>query len=303
MTQDQPTALLTLSEGFADAVERAAVFTVAVDGRPRLAASGIAWAADVVVTADHALERDEEVTIGLPDGTEASATIVGRDPAADIAVLRVAGPKLVAAPRRVAPLRVGSLVVAVGRPGSGGVQGSLGMVSALGGPWRTRGGRRFGGSIRTDTTFFPGFSGGPLIDAAGEVAGMNTSRFGRGAPITLPIAAVATVVEALLAHGRIRRGYLGIGSQPARLNEALQAQVTPPQESGLLIVAVEAESPAERGGLLVGDIMVGIDGAPIRDTGDLQAQLDGQSVGQVVVIRVLRGGKAADVTVTVGERE
>jgi len=301
MAPDSTNTFASFAEGMADAVERAGMSTVLVNARNRLPASGIAWAADLVATADHAIEREDEITVVAADGKELPATLVGRDPASDIAVLRVQG-TLAPATNRAAVLRPGLLVFAVGRPSTGGVQASLGIVSALGGPWRTRSGRRVGGSIRTDATFFPGFSGGPLVDAAGQVAGMNTSRFGRGSPLTLPLEVVSEVVSALVAHGRIRRGYLGIGSQPTRIAESLRAKLSQSQETGLLIVGVEPDSPAAKGGMLVGDILIGIDEAPIRDTRDLQAQLDGEIVGNAIRVNVLRGGEPATLTVTVGDR-
>lgn len=302
MTQNPENTFAAFADAMADAVEKAGASTVIVNARDRLPASGIAWAADLVVSADHAVEREDEITVAGADGKELAASLVGRDPASDIALLRVQGAASPATIRTEA-LRPGLLVFAVGRPTSGGIQASLGTVSALGGPWRTRSGRRVGGSIRTDTTFFPGFSGGPLIDAAGQVAGMNTSRFGRGSPLTLPSQVVSEVVSALLAHGRIRRGYLGIGSQPTRIAESLQGKLGQAQETGLLIVGVEADSPAAKGGMLVGDILIGIEGSPVRDTRDLQVQLDGEIVGKAIKVRVLRGGEPAELVVTVGERE
>lgn len=302
MTQNPENTFAAFADAMADAVEKAGASTVIVNARDRLPASGIAWAADLVVSADHAVEREDEITVAGADGKELAASLVGRDPASDIALLRVQGAASPATIRTEA-LRPGLLVFAVGRPTSGGIQASLGTVSALGGPWRTRSGRRVGGSIRTDTTFFPGFSGGPLIDAAGQVAGMNTSRFGRGSPLTLPSQVVSEVVSALLAHGRIRRGYLGIGSQPTRIAESLQGKLGQAQETGLLIVGVEADSPAAKGGMLIGDILIGIEGSPVRDTRDLQVQLDGEIVGKAIKVRVLRGGEPAELVVTVGERE
>lgn len=302
MTQNPENTFAAFADAMADAVEKAGASTVIVNARDRLPASGIAWAADLVVSADHAVEREDEITVAGADGKELAASLVGRDPASDIALLRVQGAASPATIRTEA-LRPGLLVFAVGRPTSGGIQASLGTVSALGGPWRTRSGRRVGGSIRTDTTFFPGFSGGPLIDAAGQVAGMNTSRFGRGSPLTLPSQVVSEVVSALLAHGRIRRGYLGIGSQPTRIAESLQGKLGQAQETGLLIVGVEADSPAAKGGMLIGDILIGIEGSPVRDTRDLQVQLDGEIVGKAIKVCLLRGGEPAELVVTVGERE
>jgi S1-C subfamily serine protease len=178
---------------------------------------------------------------------------------------------------------------------------SLGVISAIGGPWRTMRGSHIDGYIRTDTTFFPGFSGGPLVDAMGRVVGVNSSRLGRGAGVTIPAAAAAKVVDALVKQGRIRRGWLGVASQPARLPATLAAKLGG-QESGLLLVMVEADSPADRAGLLMGDILVAMAGSPVIDTDDLQAQLGPESVGQARELKVLRGGNPVSLTVTVGER-
>lgn len=291
-----------LSQSLAGAVERASAWTVRVSARRRIGATGVVWAAGgVIVTADHVLEQDDEVGIGQPDGTQVPAQVVGRDPGTDIAVLRVVGTALPVAER--APedaARVGALAVAVGRPGSS-VQASLGIVSAVGGQWRTRRGRQIEGFVRSDATFFPGFSGGPLIDAAGRLIGVNTSRFGPGQGITIPAAAADRVVDVLLAKGRITRAYVGIGSQAVALPAALAAKVGS-QESGLLIVSVEATSPAERAGLLPGDILVGMNDDAIADAADLQARLGPERVGAAVTLRILRGGEPLGVQATLGER-
>lgn len=178
---------------------------------------------------------------------------------------------------------------------------SLGVIGAIGGPWRTSRGTQVDGYYRTDITFFPGFSGGPLVDTNGRVLGINSSRLGRGTGLTIPAAAVDKVVAQLLSGGRIRRGFLGIGSQPVRLPEALAANAGG-QTTGLLIVNVEPGSPAAAGGLLIGDILIALAGAPIRDTDDLQAQLGGDRAGRPAVLTVLRGGERLEVTVTIGER-
>jgi S1-C subfamily serine protease len=303
-TNEAPRGVLAeLSDALAAAVERAGAATVAVQARPRAGASGLVWTADgTIVTADHVIEREENVRVVLADGRELPARIAGRDPGSDLAVLRVDTGGLVAAER--APegsARVGHLVLAVGRPAAGAPMASLGVISVVGGPWRTVRGMQVDGYLRSDVTFYPGFSGGPLVDTAGRVVGINSSRLGRGTGLTIPAAAAAKVVDMLLRQGRIRRGYLGIGSQRVRLPQALAGQLGG-QETGLLVVTVEPGSPAEQGGLLVGDIVVGLGGTPVRDTDDLQAALGPDRVGRATALAILRGGERREVTVTVGER-
>ncbi|MBA4181843.1 MAG: signal protein PDZ [Anaerolinea sp.] len=297
------TTLTELSDALAAAVEKAGASTVLVNARRRIPASGVIWSADgAILTSDHVIERDEEITVVLADGRELAATIAGRDPGSDLAVLRVKADGLVAAERSPqGAARVGNFVLAVGRPSPEGPMASFGVISALGGPWRTFRGTEVEGYIRSDTTFYPGFSGGPLVDAAGRVVGINSSRLGRGAGLTIPVAAAARVADDLLNQGRVRRAYLGISSQPARLPAALSAKLNG-QESGLLIVQVEPASPAEAAGLGIGDILVGFGGAPVTDTDSLQAALGAKKVGDPVAVAILRGGEPRDLTVTLGER-
>ena len=303
MTNDANT-LEQLSDGLAAAVERAAAWTVTVNGRRRIPASGVAWLeGGLIVTADHVLERDEEITVGLPDDGEAAAELVGRDPRSDLAVLRLeeGGPPAAERAPEGSP-RVGQLVLAVGRPWAGGPQASLGVASAVGAPRRRRRRAQADGYVRSDTTFFPGFSGGPLVDVEGRVIGINSSRFRPGQGLTIPREVVTRIVEALVRQGHVRRAYLGIGSQVAQLPTALAALIDG-QESGLLIVGVEEESPAGAAGLLVGDIIVGIEGDAVRDSDDLQNALTPERVGATVQLRLLRGGEPADLPVTLAERE
>jgi S1-C subfamily serine protease len=298
----EPTSLTAFSDALADAVERAAASTVTVNARRRLPASGIAWTGDgVIVTADHVIERDEQITVILPGGTEVPATIAGRDPGSDIAVLRVAA--TLAPIVRGASVRIGHPVLAVGRPQAGGdVMASFGVVGAVGGAWRTAHGATIEGYIRADATLYPGFSGGPLVDVEGRAVGLNSSRLGRGAGLTIPVAALAPVVDALLSSGRVRRGYLGVVTQVARLAPALAA-LAGGRETGLLIVNVEPGSPANAAGLITGDILVAFDGQPTADTEDLQAALGAASVGRTVQLTILRGGQPTAVAATVGERQ
>jgi S1-C subfamily serine protease len=292
--------LLDLSNAMSDATEKAGRSVVLVNARRRLPASGIAFAADLIVTADHVVQRDEDITVVLADGSEVAAKVAGRDPGSDLAVLRLE--KSVATPaEKAASARVGQIVLALGRPSLDGIEASLGTISAVGGPVRTPRGMLVG-TYRTDTTAYPGFSGGPLIDAEGHILGLNTSGFGRGSLVTIPAEIVWKVAEQLAAHGSIKRGFLGIRSQPVELTAAAQKSLQREQGSGLLLIGLEGESPAEKAGLLVGDILVGLNGHPVSDSDELYASLSGDVVGKPTPVQVLRGGEPKTISVTVGER-
>jgi S1-C subfamily serine protease len=276
---------------------------VLVDARKRFPASGIAIAADLILTADHVVERDDDIKVLLPDGTELAASIAGRDPGSDLAVLRLERPA--ASPAEAAPeeARVGQLVLALGRPSPEGIQASLGVVSAIGGPVRTGHGGLLERYLRTDATPYPGFSGGPLVDTAGRVVGLNTSGLGRGAALTIPAALAWGIASTLAKHGHVRRGFIGVRSQPVAIAIAQQKALGREQASGLLLVGVEEKSPAEKGGLLVGDIIVALAGKPVADPDELLAALVGDVVGKPTPFEILRGGQPLAVTVTIGERK
>ena len=296
-------ALAALSDGLAAAVEKAGASVVRVDARRRQAASGVVWSADgIVVTADHVLERDEDVKLGLPDGRTVAATVVGRDPGTDLAVLRADGGGLTSIGRGAAP-RAGQLALVVARP-YGGVMTSLGVVSAVGGPVRTMRGR-LDGLVWTDAMFFPGFSGAPLVDASGSAVGIATSRFGggQGTGVAIPLDVVDRVAAALARHGRVARGYLGIGSQPVALPAQIAAKLGRGEgERALLVVSVEPNGPAEQAGFIVGDLLVELDGQRVSDTDDLRDLLTPERVGIAATARVVRGGEPRELSVTIGER-
>jgi S1-C subfamily serine protease len=198
---------------------------------------------------------------------------------------------------------VGQLALALGRPTQEGIQASLGIVSAIGGPVRTGRGGLLDRYLRTDAIPYPGFSGGPLVDTAGRVIGVNTSGLARGASLAIPVALAWQVAETLVKHGRVRRGFLGVRSQPVTIPSAQQKSLGRDQSSGLLLVGVEENSPAESSGLLVGDIIVSIGGQTITDADQLLASLVGDVVGKPVPVQVLRGGQATVIQVTIGERK
>jgi S1-C subfamily serine protease len=295
--------LQNLSDSLAQTVEAAGPGVVKVNARRRLPASGIVWAADgVIVTAHHVVRRDENIEVGFPDGQAVAATLVGRDPTTDLAVLRAESKGLTPPTwAEVDPenVKVGHLVLALGRPGKT-VQATLGIVSAFGENWRTPAGGLVDHYLQTDVVMYPGFSGGPLVNAAGEVVGLNTSALLRGVSLTVPTPTLKRVVETLLKHGRVQRGYLGVSTQPVRLPQALRQKLG--QETGLLLVAVETGSPAEQGGLLLGDTIVALDDTPIRQHDDLLALLSADRIGATASIRIVRGGEVGEVKVVVGER-
>jgi S1-C subfamily serine protease len=292
--------LADLSNGLADAVQTAGQSIVRVDARQRMPASGIAWSGDLIVTAHHVVESDDNIEIGLPDGRVASAALVGRDATTDLALLRVDGATLTPPTwLEDGDLRVGQLALALGRPGRT-VQATLGVISALGDGWRTGAGGQINRYLQTDVVMYAGFSGGPLVDVAGRVAGLNSSALARGVSVSLPTATVRRVVETLLAHGKVRRGYLGVSTQRIRLPGLVAEQVG--QETGLLVNQVVEGSPAERAGLFLGDTIVAVAGEAVRHHDDLLARLNGDRVGASVPFRILRGGQVIDVPVVIGER-
>ncbi len=295
-------ALSALSEAMVQAVGKAGAATVMVNARRRFPASGISTARDLVLTASHVVEREEDILVGLADGTQLAATLAGRDPGSDLALLRLE--REAAVPSEPAPqdARIGQIVIALGRPTLEGIQASLGMVSAVAGPVRTERGGLLEKYLRTDAVPYPGFSGGPLVDSEGRVLGVNTSGFAPGASITIPAALAWQVAETLKTHGKVRRGYLGIRSQPVELPQTAAASLGRAQNVGLLLVGIEAESPAARSGLMVGDIIVGVAGRPVENHDELLAYLGSDTVGRPVEVEILRGGAQQQVQVTPGER-
>jgi S1-C subfamily serine protease len=296
--------LTNLSNQLADAVQAAGAWTVRVQARRGPAASGIALAADLVLTADHVVDpsREDAIHIGLPDGSEVGGSLVGRDAATDIAILKLASGTLTPAKAATGDPRTGALALVVGRPGRE-PNASLALVTGLGGPSRTRRGGMLERFIQVDAVLYPGFSGGPLIDAEGAVLGMITSGLGFGGPaVAIPWAVAAQTAETIGKHGKVPRGYLGVGSQPVTLS-AQARDLTGGQERGLLVVQVAEGGPAAAAGFLQGDILVRLDGTSVANADDLQGLLGPDKVGSGVKASVVRGGELRELSVTVGTRE
>jgi S1-C subfamily serine protease len=290
----EPNPLLELSNELARAVESGGKAVVAVNGRPHVASSGILWRAGVVVTTDHTLKRDEDLTVTLPDGRSLPATLAGRDAGTDLAVLRLSEPVGDAAKTVPdASIKAGNLVLALGRPGPNGVSVSFGVLSSIGGAWRTWRGGQIERFIRPDITIYTGFSGGALVDVEGRVIGLNTSGLTRGLGVTIPASTVTRVTDELLASGHVRRGFLGVGLHPVQL---------PDGREGLIILSLEPAGAAAQAGIFVGDILLSLDGEPVSDTDDVQAHLGTENVGKPLVAEVLRGGAPMKIEVTPAER-
>jgi S1-C subfamily serine protease len=297
-----PGLLATLSAELAGVVERVAPSVVRVDDGSRLTATGIIWTADgVIVTTSHGVERDEDLAIETADGTRHAATLAGRDPGTDLAVLRVAATGLPAIPRAdPGEVRVGHLVLALGRPGTAGLQATIGIISAR---LDTERSGQLGYILHTDAVLYPGFSGGPLVDTTGRAVGVSDLVFGRGRGVAVGTPVVAQVAEALLAHGRVQRGYLGVRTQLVALPDGLRQSLALTQERALLAVQVESGSPAERGGLLLGDTLVGINDEIVQDADELRQLLRSLQAGQDVTVRIIRGGERRDLAVTLGSTD
>jgi len=302
MSSTVSSALVALSEDLASAVERIAPSVVYVDGSPRYDASGLVWDEHTIVTVDHAVERDDEIEVYLEGESHVRATLVGRDPSTDLALLRVDATLRPAPRASLDALKVGHIVLAVGRDEDARPGASLGVVSALDGPWRTWRGGEVDRFLRPDLSMYSGFSGGPLLDSSGLALGINTAGLSRRTALTIPLSTVERVVTQLLSGGRIRRGYLGVAMQQVRLSQALRAAHKLEQDGAVIVVDVAADGPAERAGLLMGDVILSIGTQAVEDSDDLQYALGPASVGTVQALRILRGGALHDVSITVGER-
>ena len=302
-------ALVELSEALSAAVEYAGRGVVGIVEGGQYGVSGTVWREGVIVTAEHTIRGEDEVTVVLPSGEKVKAKVAGRDPSTDVAVIKLGdagegSAKLTPSPQANArEAKVGSIVLAIGRGAkeNAGLSASYGVISATGEQWRTSTGGKVDSWLRLDLLPYPGFSGGPLIDANGRALGINTSG-PRRSIVTIPTETINRVVDQLLAKGRISRGYLGLAMQPVGVPAALQKALGLQAARGLLVVTAAPGGPAEKGGVLVGDLIVALNGAPVERLGDLQNALDAENVGKPLKLRILRGGKPTDVTVTVAER-
>jgi S1-C subfamily serine protease len=302
--------LSDFSAQITEAVENVAQSIVAIDARPRVATSGIVWReGGVIVSTNHTIHRDDNITVALEDGRTTAATLVGRDAGCDLAVLKIDDEAIAKSLKsaeiaETSKIKVGNLVLAVGCTSAegGAVAASFGVVNRIGGAWRTWRGDEIERFIALDLAIRLGFSGGALINADGKVLGVNTSAYGRGLALTIPSETVNRVVDVLLTKGTIPRPYLGIGTQAVPISENLRQRLNLEQSSGLMMLTVEADGAAEKAGVLIGDVLLAIDDKTTLDPEDVQAALWGKEAGDAVKAKLLRGGELKEVEITLGER-
>jgi S1-C subfamily serine protease len=284
--------LAALSNEIAAAVKQAEGHVVAVHARPRFSSSGVWWKPGVVVTAEHTVRREEEITVTLPDGNTVPATLAGADPGTDIAVLRVESNSPASLPHIAAP-DPGTFALAIGRSEDSGVNASLGIISARSGEWRTWRGGQLDHYIRLDLNVFPTSDGGAVVNTAGELIGIATTALSRIAGLAIPAVTIDRVAEQILTRGHVSRGYLGVGLQPVEL---------PDHHKGLIVLSLEPAGPASKAGVLIGDIFVALADRAVEETEGLQTALETHAPGSAVEVAVLRGGDSRKITITVGER-
>lgn len=297
-------ALASLSYELSGGAENVGASVVTVHGRHRVPSSGVYWRENTVVTADHTLRRDGDIPLTLPSGKRIAAKLAGRDPSTDLAVLKLEGTEGLAVPKYAdaASIKLANVVLALGRTRSGNLVASAGIIGGLSGEWRTWRGGRIDRSIRLDVAFYPGFSGGPLVNAEGKVVGMNTGGLAHGRPVTVPASTISPIVEELLKKGHVARPYLGAALQPVNLPDDLRDKLKSGPPAGLLVVHIEAGGPANKAGVVLGDIIVELEGKIVVDTEQVRDLLSSHKSGDTIALTMLRGGSPLKLSVTLAER-
>ena len=296
------TVLSSFSNELSNLVQRISPSVVAVHARRHFPSSGVHWGADLVVTADHTIAREEDIRVTLPDGKALSASLVGRDPGADLAVLKVPGLGSPAASFTQDKPVLGEFALVVGRSPDSGPNASPGIVGAASGSWRTWRGGRLEQYIRLDAMLYPNSSGGAVVNSRGNLLGIATSALSRVAGLAIPAADVARVTKELLEKGYIAQGYLGIGVYPVAIPENLKSKLALQNATGILILNVEKGGPAENAGVLLGDLLVSLNSTPIEKVEDLQSFCASGVIGKSVNARFIRAGALIEKSITAGER-
>lgn len=290
--------LRSLAEELTQLVTRTAgaVGQIHIPGRPPT--TGTLFKHDRMMVVGHTVTSADRVRVVFADRT-VEGDVAGRDGASDLALIKTAGLSVEPLPIRSDPPRVGEPVAVVGRDRQGDPSASFGIIGTVAGPIRSAGGS-VEQLVRVDASTFRGISGAAVVDVQGQLLAVANGALQRGAVYAIPAAVGLKVATSLEEHGRIKRGYLGIGTQPVRLPAAQRGGRD--QTGGLLVVAVAEGGPAERGGLLIGDVVLSFDRRPLSVPDDLLDLLTGEQVNRRVPLDVIRGGKPVGLEITVGER-
>lgn len=292
-----------ISDGLVDLVNRTTPGVVAVKAAAYRVVSGVLLEGGLIALADHTLRREDHVPVHTAAGQEAPATILGRDPSIDLAILKTDGLDIRPLPAADPDtLKAGSLAAVVGMTIDVGPSASLGILGAVGGTRRTWRGGTLDHFFRLDVNLYPSQSGAAVVSARGDLIGMATPGLLRHSAVALPVKTIRRVADELLKEGRIRYGYLGIGLQPVRIPKNLRSRIETSAESGLILLSVEPDSPAESAKLQVGDILISLNGETVTDIEDLQTTLRGDAVGQTVKALIIRGGEPVEISITIAER-
>jgi len=295
--------LETLSNDFAAAAEAVGSSVAAIYGRRWMPSSGIQWRKGFIVTAHHTIRREEDITVVGVGGKSFKANLAGRDPSTDLAILKVSEESALPIPSfGDGGLKLGHVVLALGRSRGSNLVASAGIVGGISGEWEPRRGGRVDQHIRLSLELYPGFSGGPLVNAQGKVVGINTRGLSRGRAVTIPLATVNRIVDELIEKGHIAKPYLGLAMQPVAVPESLRGKVPGAGNSAVLVVHVEPAGPADKAGVLLGDVVVELQGKPVEDTGDIQQLLGSAKIGDTVSATVLRGGAPVKLSITLADR-
>ena len=296
-------ALNTLSHDLAQVVEQVSQSVVAVDARRHLSSSGVYWGDGIIVTAAHTIRRTDDISVILASRQSVVANLIGVDPTTDLAVLKIENAEL--SPPvfgDTSQLKVGHLILAVGRGAQRGLNATLGIVGVLSDGWRTWRGGLIDQFIGLDLVLHPGAAGGPLTDSQGRVLGINTLGLSRSMALTIPVSTVNRVIARLLEKGHISLGYLGLGMRSIPFPEELKSALNLSGNSGLIVVSVEPDGPGSKAGVLFGDVIVALEGTAVSNIRDLQPFLEPECVGRTIPVSIIRGGKTIEINVTVGER-
>jgi len=296
--------LQNLSNDLAAVAERIGPSVVAVHAQHRIPSSGIQWRKDVIVTVNHGIRRSEDIGVLVSPDETVAATLAGRDPSTDLAILKLSGGVKLSLPEvaDASSTKLGNLVLALGRSWRGNLVASFGIVGGLSGEWRTGYGGKIDQHIRLDLELYSGLSGGPLVNAEGKVAGINTRGIARGRAVTIPAATVNRVVDELLEKGHIARPYLGLAMQPVAIPEPLRGKLNSESTAGLIILHVEASGPADRAGILLGDVLIELQAKSLESLDSVQQVLSSAKAGDKIAVTVLRGGSPTRLEVTLQDR-